>query len=317
MDLCDKKILYELDRDSRQSNKQIAKKVRLSEQVIGNRIKNLVEKNIIDYFYVRINPYLLGYMHVKIYLRLQNIISEKEEELLKDMNEQKNIFWVASLRGKYDLVVSIYVKNISEFTESYEKIFEKWKSYILERNVIILEKASTYTKAYLQELKKSEEIIYGSGKENIVKLDNLDKGLLRLMNKNGRMSYVELANKLDVSPDTIGYRINSLMKKKVITGFGTKINFKKFGIKYQILFLKLQGMNLSKYNRMKSLALFNKNIIVYIKTIGDHDVELEIESESDDIDNLMKDLKNDFVNEIKNYELLEVTKEYRLTYFPF
>jgi len=317
MDLNDKKILYELDRDSRQTNKQIAKKVRLSEQVVGNRIKNLVEKNVIDYFYVRINPHLLGYMHIKIYLRLQNISQEKEEELLKNMSNQNNIFWIAILRGKYDLVISIYVKNISEFTEIYENIFEKWKDYIIERNVVILEKAFTYTKVYLQEKKKSKEIIYGSMKENIVKLDNLDKSLLRLMNKNGRMSYVELANKLDVSPDTIGYRINSLKKKGVITGFGTKINFKKLGMKYHILFLKLQGMNLSKYNRLKILAMLNKNVIVYIKTIGDHDSELEIESEGDDMDMLMKDLRDNFVNEIKNYELLEVTKEYRLTYFPF
>ena len=317
MDLNDKKILYELDRDSRQTNKQIAKKVRLSEQVVGNRIKNLVEKNVIDYFYVRINPHLLGYMHIKIYLRLQNISQEKEEELLKNMSNQNNIFWIAILRGKYDLVISIYVKNISEFTEIYENIFEKWKDYIIERNVVILEKAFTYTKVYLQEKKKSKEIIYGSMKENIVKLDNLDKSLLRLMNKNGRMSYVELANKLDVSPDTIGYRINSLKKKGVITGFGTKINFKKLGMKYHILFLKLQGMNLSKYNRLKILAMLNKNVIVYIKTIGDHDSELEIESEGDDMDMLMKDLRDNFVNEIKNYELFEVTKEYRLTYFPF
>ena len=146
MDLNDKKILYELDRDSRQTNKQIAKKVRLSEQVVGNRIKNLVEKNVIDYFYVRINPHLLGYMHIKIYLRLQNISQEKEEELLKNMSNQNNIFWIAILRGKYDLVISIYVKNISEFTEIYENIFEKWKDYIIERNVVILEKAFTYTK---------------------------------------------------------------------------------------------------------------------------------------------------------------------------
>ena len=115
IDLKDKKLLYELDRNSRQSNKQIAKKVGLSEQVVGNRIRRLQELGIIEYFYVKTNPSVLGYMHIKIYLRLHNINKEKEEELVKDLNQQKNIYWLSSLRGKYDLVASIYVKNIADF----------------------------------------------------------------------------------------------------------------------------------------------------------------------------------------------------------
>ena len=49
----DKKILYELDRNSRQSNKQIAKKGGLSEQVVGNRIRRLQEWGIIEYFILK------------------------------------------------------------------------------------------------------------------------------------------------------------------------------------------------------------------------------------------------------------------------
>ena len=59
LDLKDKKILYELDRNSRQSNKQIAKKVGLSEQVVGNRIRRLQEWGIIEYFFVKTNPSVL------------------------------------------------------------------------------------------------------------------------------------------------------------------------------------------------------------------------------------------------------------------
>ena len=50
--LKDKKILYELDVDSRQSNKQIAKRVGMSEQVVGNRIRRLQHLGIIEYFFI-------------------------------------------------------------------------------------------------------------------------------------------------------------------------------------------------------------------------------------------------------------------------
>ena len=51
IDLKDRKILYELDVDSRQSNAEIARKVGLSKQVVGFRIKRLVKEGLISWFY--------------------------------------------------------------------------------------------------------------------------------------------------------------------------------------------------------------------------------------------------------------------------
>jgi len=318
IDLKDKKIMYELDRNSRQTNKQIAKKVGLSEQVVGNRIRRLQDLGIIEYFFVKTNPSVLGFMHIKIYLRLHNITKEKEEELLNDLNNQKNIYWLSSLRGKYDLVASIYVKNIADFSRKYEEIFGKWRDYILERNVIVLERAFTYTKAYLLPKQNSEEIVYSIGEEQEIKLDRTDIGVLEILNKDGRKSLVDIAKQLKISADTVNYRINNLKKNGIITGFGVKINYKKLDNHYHLIFLKLQNMNLQKYKKLESLAKINKNVIIFMRTIGDHDIELEIETtNNNELDELMKTLRDHFVSEIKNYEILEVTREHRMTYYPF
>jgi len=316
--LKDKKILYELDRDSRQSNKEIARKVSLSEQVVGNRIKRLIDLRIIEYFYVKTNPAVLGYMHLKIYLRLHNITKQREEELINDLNQQKNIYWLASLRGKYDLVSSIYVKNIADFSRKYEEIFGKWRDYILERNVVVLERAFTFTKAYLIPQQKSEEVIYSLGEEKSVQLDNIGNNLLRILNKDGRKPLIEISKQLKVSSDTVRYRINNLRKSSIITGFGVKIDYRKLKNSYHLIFLKLQNMNELKYKKLESLAKINENIIIFVKTIGDHDIELEVETTNNkELDQLMKTLRDHFVSEIKDYEILEVTREHRMTYFPF
>jgi len=318
IDLKDKKILYELDRDSRQSNKQIAKKVGLSEQVVGNRIRRLQDLGIVEYFFVKTNPSVLGYMHIKIYLRLHNITKQKEEELLKDLNQQNNIYWLSSLRGKYDLVASVYVKNIADFTKRYEEIFGKWRDYILERNVIVLERAFTYTKAYLIPKQKSEEIVYSIGKEKEIQLDKADNEILKILNKDGRKSLIDISKELKVSADTVKYRLNSLKKRGIITGFGVKIDYKRLDNHYHLIFLKMQNMNLQKYKKLEQIAQINKNVIIFIKTIGDHDIELEVEiTNNDELDELMKTLRDHFVSEIKDYEILEVTREHRMTYYPF
>lgn len=318
IDLKDRKILYELDRDSRQPNKQIAKKVGLSEQVVGNRIKRLVDLGVIECFFVKTNPSLLGYMHIKIYLRLHNIAQEKEKELMKDLNQQKNLYWLSSSRGKYDLVASIYVKNIADFSQRYDAIFGKWGEYILERNIIVLERAFTYTRAYLLPDQIPEEIIYSAGGEKSVELDKIDFDLLGILNLAGRESLITLAEKLKVSPDTVRYRMNRLKKSGVITGFGVKIDFRKLGNSYHIIMLKLQNMDKQKYKKLETIAKTNKNMLIFIKTIGDHDIELELETTNkEELDYIIRLLRDSFVNEIKDYEILEVVREYRMTYFPF
>jgi len=165
---------------------------------------------------------------------------------------------------------------------------------------------------------KSEEIVYSIGEEKEIQLDKTDHDFLKLLNKEGRKSLIDIAKQLKVSADTIKYRLNNLKKRGIITGFGVKIDYKKLDNHYYLIFLKLQNMNLQKYTKLESLARINKNVIIFIKTIGDHDIELEVETtNNDELDELMKTLRDHFVSEIKDYEILEVTREHRMTYYPF
>ena len=188
----------------------------------------------------------------------------------------------------------------------------------VKRNVIVLERAFTYTKAYLIPKQKSEEIVYSIGEEQEIQLDKTDNAMLKILNKDGRKPLIDISKDLKVSADTIKYRLNNLKKRGIITGFGVKIDYKKLDNHYHILFLKLQNMNLQKYKKLESVARINKNVIIFIKTIGDHDIELEVETtNNDELDELMKTLRDYFVSEIKDYEILEVTREHRMTYYPF
>ena len=47
LDIKDKKILYELDKNSRIPLSQLSKKVQLNEQTVHYRVKNLIKKGII------------------------------------------------------------------------------------------------------------------------------------------------------------------------------------------------------------------------------------------------------------------------------
>ncbi|BAC15227.1 Lrp/AsnC family transcriptional regulator [Oceanobacillus iheyensis] len=62
-----------------------------------------------------------------------------------------------------------------------------------------------------------------------MKLDNIDKKLLEELSEDGRLSYVELAEKVGLSRVAVKDRIKNLKEKGVIEKFTVVINSEKFG----------------------------------------------------------------------------------------
>ncbi|NBJ71002.1 MULTISPECIES: Lrp/AsnC family transcriptional regulator [Bacillota] len=62
-----------------------------------------------------------------------------------------------------------------------------------------------------------------------MKLDHIDKKLLAALTEDGRLSYVELAEKVGLSRVAVKDRIQNLKDKGVIEKFSVVINSEKFG----------------------------------------------------------------------------------------
>ena len=81
LEIKDRKILAELEQNSRQSFSEIAKKLRTSKEVINYRVKKLVNDGIITRFFTEINLHQLGLQVYKIYFQFQNVTDAREEEM--------------------------------------------------------------------------------------------------------------------------------------------------------------------------------------------------------------------------------------------
>jgi len=81
LDLKDRKILYQLDLDARQTDSQIAKKVGLSRDAVRYRIAKLLEEGYINYFMTVLNSMKLGFEWYRTFFKFQNMTVKKEEVL--------------------------------------------------------------------------------------------------------------------------------------------------------------------------------------------------------------------------------------------
>lgn len=316
LDLKDKKIIYELDLDSKKSSAQIGRKVELSKEVTNYRINNLVKKGFIKYFYTVLNTLALGYYHYKIYLKLQNATPKIEEEIINYFLENKNCIWLGSCSGNWDLAVSLLAKNPTEFTELYQKVVIKYGDYVLEKNILIIDKAPTFNRAYFSDKINVIEFEYKTKGEK-VELDDIDKKILSLITINSRINIVELMNKLNLSRDIVSYRIKKMRKLSIIQGFRTAFNLDKLGYKYYKVLFTFKNINSEKENNFIKFCKQSKNIVQYIKLVGNWDAEVEFEVTDDlKMHELLLSIRLKFSDIIRNTEQLLIYEK-KLNYYPF
>ena len=316
LDLKDKKILYELDKNCRQSCSQIGKKVGLSSEVVNYRIKRLEEEKIITQYQVVVDLSKLGIIEFKIALSLQNIDSGKLDLIIKRVNTIKRAMWVVSCKGNWDMIISGEAESLEEINKIKDELLSIFSGYIRDKSLAICFKAEVYNRDFLIKNKADfdrERVLVSSSKK--IKLDELDTQILKELSENGRRSIVDMAHKLKENERVINYRIKRLVKEKIVTGFRIAIDYNKIGIKFYKTFFYLDNPKKEKVNRLIDYFKSNKNIIHNVEVIGNWDLEPEFEVTcEEEFDKIILDIKDQFSDIINKIDILTISKEHKFVY---
>lgn len=314
MDLKDKKILYQLDLNARQSNTQIAKKVGLSKDVINYRIKSLEKEGIITGYYTIIDTSKLDYFSFRVYLKLIDSTPSKEKEILTFLINEKNSFFVAEIEGPFDIAIGVWVKNIYEFEEVYTKFKEKYKQYIGKEQISIFTYAYHFHRPYLLEKKQSEVQTLSFGKSELVKHDEIDLKILNLISSNARIPIIEISKKLNMPERTVAFRIKQLEKKKIIQGYRALFNLNLLGYEYYKVDFILK--DISRLKHLINYAIMHPNIVYIDQTIAGSDFEFDLEVKNkQQFLQIIDELRAKFP-EIREWSYFTVRKYNKLIYFP-
>jgi Lrp/AsnC family transcriptional regulator for asnA, asnC and gidA len=318
LSLKDKKILYELDTNSRQSLQQIAKKIHLHKNVVRYKINRLEKLGIIKNYYTVIDTYKLAYNVIKLYTKYQNINSKIKKEIENYFTNSKMTWLVASIEGNFDLAVIFWVKNNNEFYSFWEKTLQKYGIYFENKILIFQIKAITYKPTYLLNIKQRpvEEKFEILGKEKITPIDNIDLNILRKLSSNARIPIIKIANEVNLTPNAVQYRIKKLKKIKIIQSFRTEIDISKIG--YLPLKVDIFLYNYKNKNKIIEYIKNNPYLICIMNSIGFSDIELEFNVKNmKELYTIMEDLIDKFPNSIRNYQFLNILKCFKLCWLPF
>ncbi len=316
IDLIDKKILTELDKNSRQSNNQIGKRLKVSRERVDYRIKRMLQKGIIKKFPTIINPTKFGYSMHKIYFQFQNLSPIKEGELISWLVKNPFIQWVASCKGKWDLNAIVFANDVEHFNFIMQEFYNKYGEYIFSQNFNITLSVGNMEKGWILGEKKDNDIIYTANEREDIGLDKTDLEILKIIANNSRMSIIDIAQKLKQTPRIIQYRIKNLENKEVIKGYTISLDYillkKQF---YKVVFY-MSALTDDLRKRIISYCRNRSDMPYFIFCVGEW--PLEVEYVVDDINQFYEDLEDikKHFPEIRRHESIWLSKEYKFDFMP-
>jgi Lrp/AsnC family leucine-responsive transcriptional regulator len=148
LDTIDKKLINLLQKDSKQTTKQLSIQLNLSVTAIYERIKKLEKQKIIAKYVALVNKdkiekSFLIFCQIKLVQHSKEYVTTFEREVLK-LEEVSECFHVS---GEYDYLLKIYVKDM-----------ETYRNFMLTKLTAIKHIGSTHTTFAIEEVKNTTAI---------------------------------------------------------------------------------------------------------------------------------------------------------------
>lgn len=305
LDKLDKRILQELETDCRQSNANIARKLKTNKTIINYRIERLQKNGIITGFQYITNQVILGKLSFGLLIQFRDLLSHQEEELIKKLKTVKQISWVSSINGRWDIILVVIEKDIQSFIKTLQKIFSLCGKHIREYNFYIDYSGSISGHDYLYDDQKDISVKYTSGKN--IELNNIESGVYESLKENPRIPLLQIGIKLNKTYDTIKSKFNYLSSKNILLRCSPKINIKLLGYQDTLCLFNLSPSQ-EKIGQFLDFCIRHPNIVRYADCLGHFNLIINIHTKNNEhLKEILGKIKKEFSEIINCYEIIQVS----------
>lgn len=315
-----KELIVLYSENAREKLKTASAILKKSSQRLKYTLKKIEKEGIIydphcvfDYSY-------FGLLLFRVYFK-GGYISEKDKiDIIKKLSKNPYITSIYELSGEFDLAIEIEAPNPSRFNKELRRVsslIPTLRKYKIILNIV----THLYTRSYLT--KNTEvinniprEIIFGGDRER-KEFSSSETKVIRQIRENPRIRLSALARKAELNIRTAKSVIKSLENKKIIRGFKYVLDTTKLDIYKFRLFLNTHNLSKEREDQLREYVFKTKEMIQLNKTVGDWDIEVDIESLNKNvIRQLIIELRENFKEIIEDFNIIEFYKYYKRTYLP-
>ncbi len=310
LDLRDKKILFELDKNSRISLTDLAKKLKTSKEVVHYRLNKLIDEKVILRFHTVTPLYRFGLVAYKVYLRLSDCSKNELEKLIDYLQNNKDVFWFGTCNGRWDLIFGTTSKNLEEFMAIQDKIMHRFGEFIQEKELSISRENLQYNRRWMYN-DNSGIIEFNFGeKEPKIEIDEKDRKILDSIIPDSRKSIIDIAKETHLTIDIVRYRLKAMEREGIIKGYKCLLNSSKVGFVTCKAFVFFKNITEEKKKEFIDYVKKINNTINIITTFAAWDLEIMFETQSyEEYYRIMEDVKEKFKDIIRFYDSILITSE--------
>jgi DNA-binding Lrp family transcriptional regulator len=311
LDVKDKKILYHLDLNSRESFRSIGRKVGLSKDMVSARVKRLQEEGVILLFYTRFDNSRQGLIALRLYIKFQYATPDKKEEIIRHFMDCPFVPNLVSTEGSYDLVVIFTFKNFHDINPHWLLTLERYGYYFSKRVISIFTGETDYPKSVLiDEVDDRVDLKTTLGVDAPVAIDAVDQKIIDLITFDARMPIIDIASKLKLTSNVVTYRMKKLKDSGVILQYKLLIDISKFGFRWYKADFFLKDYRIAP--KIISYLEDKPFLAVVDRTIGYADLELELFlRNSDELLQVYEDISQKFPDAIKDFSYFRVVRAHK------
>jgi len=307
IDKIDKRILFELHRNARISDSELAKKIRRSKDSVRYRIRNLEEAEIILGYQAWIDFTKIGYSSYKLYLRL-SATPEQAERLYDYIRKEKRAFAMFTADGAWSIGLAFFAKNHAEFYDIQNRLLSRFGNIITSRIYCSMADAVVKTRDFLYDGDPDVLQLWGVPEAN--ELDTIEQKLIASLFKNSRKTLVDLATACGTTVDKVRSRLKRLEEKQIIFSHTARIDYSKLGFEFYKSFVFVKNYDAKAEQRLLGYLKQNKNVIDYIRTVGPWAIEFEsIVPNYQEYNNMIRDLRSRFPDIVLDIESAIINNE--------
>lgn len=264
LDKRDRLLLSLLEQDARAPLSSLAREMKVSKQVVSYRLSRL-QDHIIQGYNAVIDVTRLGQTIYLLYLKLIRLSVEEENRWVQALQKHSNVALVAKNQGEWDLTIAFLSTNNAEADSMMRELIGPKAAHV-QRQMLTSEIESTYLP--LQILEKSKAVGFTTSHHQERSFDEIDQKILSLLAEDARISTLELARQVNMSPTGTKHRIRQLEKEKVIIGYKTKINYEALGYLHFRVLLHLADFDMKTYSRLREYLAAQGNVESVSRYLG-------------------------------------------------
>lgn len=315
----DNSLIYMISENSRYKLQDISRFLKKSSPRLKYNIKMLEKDEVLKEHYAVFDYSYFGLLLFRVYFKGGYIGETDKKRILNILMKNSHIIGIYELSGEYDLVLEIAAPNPSRFNKELKELVSI-KQTMNNYKIILNYVSYIYPRHYLTK----SQILQSLHKERIIGGDRINQDFSEnemavikelVKNPNGRLSTMAKNSNMNIL--TLKKTIESLTNKNILQGFKRFVNIEKLGISKHRLFLKLHNMSKEADQEITEHLLQTKEVIILNKTVGDWDMEIDIETFDKTIARkIIMEIRSKFTDIIESFNMIEFDSYYKRSYLP-